>query len=226
MPPPPAPRIAQVRRLGLADYLETWQAMRAFTDARRPETPDELWCLEHPPVFTLGQAGKPEHLLMPGDIPVIQTDRGGQVTYHGPGQLVLYPLLDLQRLGLGPRALVSALERAMIATLAVYGIEALAEPKAPGVYVKGAKIGSIGLRVRRGTCYHGLSLNVAMDLAPFARINPCGYRGLAMTQVSAHGGPGDLRQVAGDLLKQLAQELKLELSAPADRPSADSRSAG
>ncbi len=185
--------------------------MRAFTDERNSDTPDQLWCLEHFPVFTLGQRGRGEHVLAAGDIPVIATDRGGQVTYHGPGQLVLYPLLDLQRLGLGPRGLVTRLEQAMVCCLAGYGIKAVAKPGAPGVYVNEAKIGSIGLRIRRGCSYHGLSLNVAMDLSPFACINPCGYEGLAMTQLSAHGGPADTRRVAQDLLAALSRSLELDL---------------
>lgn len=173
-----------VRQLGLQDYSQAWQAMTDFTNQRNPETPDELWLVEHPPVFTQGQAGKPEHLLVPGDIPVIQTDRGGQVTYHGPGQLVAYPLLDLRRLKLGVRDLVTLIEQTIVGTLGHYGIEAYPKPDAPGVYVNGAKIGSLGLRVRRGCSFHGLSLNVAMDLQPFLRINPCGYQGLAITQMS------------------------------------------
>jgi lipoyl(octanoyl) transferase len=207
-----------VRRLGRCDYLEVWRAMRAFTDARTEHTPDELWLLEHPPVFTLGQAGRAEHLLCPGAIPVLQVDRGGQVTYHGPGQLVAYVLLDLKRRGLGVRELVSVLERAVIELLADYGLLGEALPRAPGVYVDGAKIASIGLRVRRGCSYHGLSLNVAMDLAPFQRINPCGYQGLAMTQLRALGGPDDLDQVGDDLarhlLKWLSHSPSLQRSSP------------
>lgn len=172
-----------VRKLGLQDYARTWQAMTEFTNQRNPETPDELWLVEHPPIFTQGQAGKPEHLLVPGDIPVIQSDRGGQVTYHGPGQLVAYPLLDLRRLKLGVRDLVTVIEQTLVAVLATYAIEAYPKPDAPGVYVAGAKIASLGLRVRRGCSFHGLSLNVDMDLAPFLRINPCGYQGLAMTRI-------------------------------------------
>ena len=172
-----------VRNLGLQDYQQSWQAMTAFTNERGPAAADEFWLVEHPPVFTQGQAGKPEHLLLPGDIPVIQTDRGGQVTYHGPGQLVAYPLLDLRRVKLGVRDLVTHIEQTIISTLAHFAIESSAKPDAPGVYVQGAKIASLGLRVRRGCSFHGLSLNVDMDLAPFLRINPCGYQGLAMTQM-------------------------------------------
>ncbi|MGH8528455.1 MAG: lipoyl(octanoyl) transferase LipB [Nevskiales bacterium] len=186
--------------------------MRTFTDTRAADTPDEFWCLEHSPVFTQGQRGRSEHVLATGDIPVVATDRGGQITYHGPGQLVLYPLLDLTRLGLGPRGLVKRLEQAMVSCLASYGIEAAAKAGAPGVYVNEAKIGSIGLRIRRGCSYHGLSLNVAMDLSPFARINPCGFQGLAMTQISALGGPDDPQRVAQDLLPALARNLELELA--------------
>ncbi len=169
---------------GLQDYRSTLDAMRAFTDRRDTQTPDELWLLEHPPVFTLGQAGRPEHLLDPGDIAVIQVDRGGQVTYHGPGQLIAYLMLDLRRAGFGIKRLVSVLEQSIIDLLAAYGITAAHRTDAPGVYVAGAKIASLGLRVRNGCCYHGLAINVAMDLEPFSRINPCGHAGLAMTQLS------------------------------------------
>ena len=172
------------RPLGLQDYLTTLEAMRAFTDRRDAGTNDELWLLEHPPVFTLGQAGRREHLLDPGDIPVIQVDRGGQVTYHGPGQLIAYLLLDLRRAGLGVKRLVNLLEQAVIDLLAIYGIDAARRAEAPGVYVADAKIASLGLRIRNGCSYHGLALNVAMDLEPFRRINPCGYAGLAVTQIS------------------------------------------
>lgn len=180
-----APRRLLVRRLaGLQDYAATWQAMRAFTDARGPDTADELWLLEHHPVFTLGQAGRPEHLLRPEDIPVVHSDRGGQVTYHGPGQLIAYLLLDLRRAGLGVRRLVDLLEQSVIEVLAAQGVSAAARPDAPGVYVEAAKIASLGLRVRRGCSYHGLSLNVSLDLEPFGRINPCGFPGLAVTRLS------------------------------------------
>lgn len=172
-----------VRSLGLVDYASTWEAMRRFTDARTPATSDELWLLEHPPVFTLGQAGKPEHVLNAGDIPLLQTDRGGQVTYHGPGQLTGYCLVDVKRLGLGPRAFVEAIEDALVEVLQGLGIGAEANRDAHGVYVRGRKIASIGLRIRRGCSYHGFSLNVDMDLAPFAGINPCGYAGLQMTRL-------------------------------------------
>ncbi|MFZ8986776.1 MAG: lipoyl(octanoyl) transferase LipB [Steroidobacteraceae bacterium] len=171
-----------LRWLGRTDYEATWAAMRALTEARSESSPDELWFLEHPPVFTLGMAGRREHLLAAGDIPVVATDRGGQVTYHGPGQLVVYPLLDLRRLGLGVRALVERLERSVCRLVAESGLEASARRDAPGVYVGERKLASLGLRVRRGCSYHGLALNVDLDLAPFARINPCGYAGLAMTR--------------------------------------------
>jgi lipoyl(octanoyl) transferase len=170
--------------LGQVDYARTYSAMRLFTDGRLAETPDELWALEHPPVFTQGQAGKAEHVLAPGDIPVIQTDRGGQVTYHGPGQLVIYLLVDLKRRGLGVRQMVTLIEDAIIDLLASeFDLQARADPKAPGVYVDGRKIAALGLRVRKGCTFHGLSLNVDCDLDPFARINPCGYQGLAVTSV-------------------------------------------
>ncbi|WP_336367215.1 lipoyl(octanoyl) transferase LipB [Marinobacter sp. C2H3] len=172
-----------VRSLGVQPYEQTWEAMKQFTATRDDGTADELWCLEHPPVFTQGQAGKAEHILFPGDIPVIQVDRGGQVTYHGPGQLVVYLMIHLPRRKLGVRTLVDVIEQSLVATLAEHGIEAAPKPDAPGVYVNGAKIASLGLRVRRSCSFHGLALNVAMDLEPFSRINPCGYQGMAMCQV-------------------------------------------
>jgi lipoyl(octanoyl) transferase len=184
-------------------------AMQAFTAQRDDATADELWLLQHPPVFTQGVAGKAEHLLQPGDIPVMPVDRGGQVTYHGPGQWVVYLLLDLKRRRMGVRALVDLIERTLVTTLAGYGIEAAADPAAPGVYVAGAKIASLGLRVRRGCSYHGLALNVAMDLEPFRRINPCGYPGLAVTSLEEQLGaacPG-LEEVGECLLATLLAEL-------------------
>lgn len=187
---------AVVRQLGRVDYEPTWQAMQAFTDAREADTPDELWLLEHGPVFTQGLNGKPEHLLATGDIPVVGIDRGGQVTYHGPGQLVLYALVDLKRSGLGVRSLVVALESAVIALAARHGVEAAGRRDAPGVYVRGRKLASIGLRVRRGCSYHGLALNVDMDLEPFRRINPCGMTGLAMTQLRDEGVAMDVAAAA------------------------------
>lgn len=172
-----------VRHLGRQPYEPVWAAMRDFTDARDGDTPDELWLVEHDPVFTQGLAGKPEHVLNPGDIPIVQTDRGGQVTYHGPGQVVAYPLLDLERVGVGVRCLVDRLEQAVIDVLAAERVEAGRQEGAPGVFVGGAKIASIGLKVRRGRTYHGLAFNIDMDLTPFSLINPCGFSGLAMTQV-------------------------------------------
>jgi len=172
-----------VRHLGLVDYLPTLEAMRRLTAERDEATPDEIWLLQHPQVFTQGQAGKPEHLLAPGDIPVVQVERGGQVTFHGPGQLVGYLMLDLRRLDLGVRELVTVMEQALVEVLAGYGVEAAPKVDAPGVYVNGDKIASLGLRVRRGCSFHGLALNVDMDMTPFQRINPCGYAGLQMTQL-------------------------------------------
>jgi lipoyl(octanoyl) transferase len=197
-----------VRELGRARYLDTWRAMQAFTDQRGADTPDELWVLEHEPVFTLGMNADPAHLLAPGDIPVVQVDRGGQVTYHGPGQLVVYPLIDLRRAGLGVRDLVTALEQAVIATAAGFGIVAATRSGAPGVYVEGAKLASIGIRVRRGASYHGAAINVDMDLGPFSRINPCGFEGLAMTQLAALGGPRGIAAVAGVLVPELHRSLE------------------
>ena len=196
-----------VRELGLVDYRSAWQAMQQFTNTRGPDSQDEIWLLQHPPVFTQGQAGKAEHLLFPGDIPVVQVDRGGQVTYHGPGQLVGYLLLDVRRLGIGVRELVSRIERSLIELLAGYGVEALAKPDAPGVYVDGAKIASLGLRIRNGRSFHGLALNVDMDLEPFRRINPCGYAGLPMTQLRDLIGPVDFTQVTARLRSQLIAQL-------------------
>ena len=196
-----------VRDLGLADYEPTWQAMKRFTDGRTRETADEVWLVQHPPVFTQGQSGKPEHLLLPGDIPVVQVDRGGQVTYHGPGQLVAYLLLDVRRLGFGVRELVTRIERSLIDLLAGYGVDAAAKADAPGVYVDGAKIASLGLRIRNGCSFHGLALNVDMDLDPFKRINPCGYAGLAMTQLREQAGPIEFAEVSARLHAQLVKHL-------------------
>jgi len=178
-----------IRRLGLVEYEPAWRAMQRFTDERDATTPDEIWFLEHPPVFTLGMNASRAHVLAPGDIPVVQIDRGGQVTYHGPGQLVVYPLIDLRRSGLGIRDLVTALERSVIELAAAVGVTAEARRDAPGVYVEGRKLASVGIRVRRGASYHGLAVNVHLDLEPFGRINPCGYEGLRMTQFSDLGGP-------------------------------------
>ena len=196
----------RLRRLGQVDYAACLTAMQRFTDQRDPETPDECWLVEHPPVFTLGLAGQAQHVLEAGDIPIIRADRGGQVTYHGPGQVVLYTLLDLTRAGLGVKALVTTLEQTVIDLLAQLGIVGARRAGAPGVYVADAKIAALGLRVRRGCCYHGLSLNVAMDLAPFGRINPCGYAGLAVT---------DLRTLAPALAEpvQIGERLAVRLAA-------------
>lgn len=198
-----------VRNLGRQPYAPCWAAMQSFTDKRDSSSRDELWLTEHPPVFTLGQAAKPEHLLNPGEIDIVQVDRGGQVTYHGPGQLIAYTLFDLRRLGLSARAMVSLLEQSLIELLASYSIAAYAKADAPGVYVAEAKIASLGLRIRRGCAFHGLALNVAMDLEPFLRINPCGYAGLQMTQLSTLGGPADLARVGDDLSQILARRLAI-----------------
>lgn len=200
---------ARATWLGRVDYEPTWRRMQRFTEERQPGADDELWCLEHPPVFTLGMNGKPEHVLGAGDIPVVNIDRGGQVTYHGPGQLVVYPLLDLRRLGLGVRDLVTAIEQSIIGYAATLGITAVARRDAPGVYVDGAKLAALGLRIRRGCSYHGLALNVAMDLEPYARINPCGYAGMAVTSLQQLGAPTDVRTVAGGLLPHLWRHLRL-----------------
>jgi len=204
-----------LRWLGCVDYEPTWRAMQHRTEQATAGTADEIWFLEHPAVFTMGMNAKAAHLLAPGDIPVVDIDRGGQVTYHGPGQLVVYPLLDIARLGIGVRALVAGLERAIVATVAQWGIEAHGRRDAPGVYVEERKLASVGLRIRRGRSYHGLALNVAMDLEPFARINPCGYAGLQMTQLSELGGPASVRAVGEALAPQLLHALGfVELAAP------------
>lgn len=204
----------KVRELGCRPYLETWEAMRAFTDRRSAETADELWLLEHPPVYTQGLAGKPEHLLDPGEIPVIQTDRGGQITYHGPGQLVAYPLLDLDRLGLGIRNLVRTLESVTIELLAGLGVSGQRKEGAPGVFVGGAKIASIGMKVRRGCTFHGLAFNIDMDLSPFARINPCGFAGQPMARLADvaddPAGDNDVERVGRLLAGRLADAIGLD----------------
>ncbi|MFC6670093.1 lipoyl(octanoyl) transferase LipB [Marinobacterium aestuariivivens] len=192
-----------LRDLGQVEYASTWQRMQAFTDARDAATPDEIWLLEHDPVFTQGQAGKAEHLLNPGDIPVVQVDRGGQVTYHGPGQLVVYLMINLRRRTLGVRDLVDLMEQSVVDLLQWYGVEAYPKPDAPGVYVGDAKICSLGLRVRRGCSFHGLALNLDMDLEPFLRINPCGYAGMAMTQLASLVpglDPAEASRRLGDIL--------------------------
>jgi lipoyl(octanoyl) transferase len=202
---------AHVRDLGRMAYEPVWRAMQAFTDARTDETPDEIWLVEHDPVFTLGQAGKPEHVLMPGDIPVIHVDRGGQVTYHGPGQIVAYPLLDLKRLKVGVREYVNRIEQAIIDTLGDWNIGAQRRDGAPGVYVNDAKVAALGIRVRRGCTFHGLAFNIAMDLEPFHRINPCGYAGLQVVSMEDLGGPGHLDAVKPKLLEHLAVQFGLRL---------------
>jgi lipoyl(octanoyl) transferase len=201
-----------VRDLGLRDYMPTWQAMREFTDARSDQTRSELWIVEHPAVFTQGQAGKAEHLLTPGDIPVVQTDRGGQVTYHGPGQLVIYLLVSLREAGLGIRRLVGLMEQSIIGLLDSYGIAAESRADAPGVYVDGRKIASLGLRVRRGCTYHGLALNVSNDLEPFRRINPCGHPGLEVTSTQLLGITESRETLATDLVERLADLLGYRIS--------------
>jgi lipoyl(octanoyl) transferase len=196
-----------VRTLGQVEYEPTWRAMQAFTAQRTADTADELWLCEHPPVFTLGLAGKPEHLLRDIGIPVVKIDRGGQITYHGPGQIVCYLLLDLKRRSLTVKGLVNRMEQALIDLLAEYGVTAERLAGAPGVYVGGAKIGALGLKVKNGCCYHGLALNVAMDLTPFAAINPCGYAGMAVTQLSAFYPTASVDDVGERLVAQLRQHL-------------------
>ena len=205
-----------VRRYAdLLAYEPTWRAMQAFTDSRDESTPDEVWVLQHEPVFTLGQAGKWEHVLMPGHIPVVPVDRGGQVTYHGPGQIVAYPLIDIRRAKIGVRDFVNRIEQSIIDTLDTWNIVAVRKEGAPGVYVDGAKVAALGLRVRRGCTFHGLAFNVNMDLEPFHRINPCGYQGLQVTQVMDMGGPSSITEVEDVLIKNLARQLGMtpELSA-------------
>lgn len=204
---------AIVRDLGRQPYLPVWRAMQGFTDDRGADTPDELWLVEHDPVFTLGQAGKPEHVLMPGDIPVLNVDRGGQVTYHGPGQIVVYPLLDLKRIKVGVRDYVCKIEQSIIDTLDHWNIHAERRDGAPGVYVNGAKVAALGIRVRRGCTFHGLAFNIAMDLEPFHRINPCGYAGLQVTSMLDLGGPSSLEAVKPVLLQALAAQFGLQLQA-------------
>lgn len=200
---------ALIRYFPRVDYTPCWQAMRTLTDGRAADTADELWVLEHPPVFTLGQAGKPEHVLNAGDIPVVNSDRGGQVTYHGPGQTVIYLMLDIKRLGLGSRGLVTAIEQGIIDFLASHGIDAANRDDAPGVYVNGAKIASLGLRIRRGASYHGLAINRDMDLSPWQRINPCGHVGQPMTTLSEQGVVLDRQTMEQQLVTLLAKRLGL-----------------
>jgi lipoyl(octanoyl) transferase len=195
--------------LGQVEYVPTWRAMQALTDSRDQNARDEIWFLEHPPVFTLGLNAAPEHVLAPGDIPLVQIDRGGQVTYHGPGQLVVYPLLDLRRTRLGVRELVVGLENAVIAYLATKNILGVGKRDAPGIYVDGRKLGSIGLRIRRGCSYHGLAFNVSMDLSPFQRINPCGFRGLEVIDLATLGLQTTPHEVAHELTPHLVREFRL-----------------
>ena len=212
---------ATLRDLGRQPYAPVWRAMQRFTDARGDATTDEVWVVEHEPVFTLGQAGKDEHVLAPGDIPVLHVDRGGQVTYHGPGQIVVYPLLDLRRLGIGVRDYVCHIEQALIDTLDEWNIVAQRREGAPGVYVGDAKIAALGIRVRRGCSFHGLAFNVALDLEPFHRINPCGYAGMAVTSVLDLGGPSGIDAVKPVLLSHLARQFGLELHATPELPDLD-----
>jgi lipoyl(octanoyl) transferase len=195
----------KVRALGLVAYEPTWRAMQAFNASRTADTEDQLWLVEHPPVFTLGLAGRREHVLSPGDIPVVATDRGGQVTYHGPGQAVAYMLLDLRRLGIGVKELVRRLEQAAIDTLSGYGISSGRQAGMPGVYVAGAKVAAIGLRIARGCSYHGIALNVDNDLEPFSRIDPCGYPGLASTRLADHGVRDKISAVQQALVDNLSR---------------------
>ena len=197
-----------VKHLGRRDYEPVWQEMQAFTNQRGPNTIDELWLVEHPPVFTQGLAGKAEHILAAGDIPVIQVDRGGQVTYHGPGQIVAYPMINLRRHGIGVKSLVYGIEQAIIDTVAHYDIEASRKDHAPGVYVKGAKIASLGLRIRQGCSFHGLAFNIDMDLEPFKRINPCGFSGLEVIQLADLTSQVEIATVERQLIDALCLQLK------------------
>lgn len=201
------PQALIVRSLGRQDYVPLWRAMQQFTDARTATTPDEIWFCEHPPVFTMGLNAKPEHLLAPGDIPVVQIDRGGQVTFHGIGQLMIYPLLDLRRAALGVRTLVTALEQSVVDLCGDFDVNAAARKEAPGVYVDDDKLASVGLRIRRSCSFHGMALNVDIDLEPFARINPCGYAGLQMTDLNRLGIEIDLEQSARRLLPHFLRHL-------------------
>ncbi len=200
----------KVSFLGRQEYVPLWKAMQAFTDERDESTPDETWFCEHPPVFTLGLNAAQEHLLAPGDIPVVQIDRGGQVTYHGPGQLMVYPLIDIRRAGIGVRTLVTALEQSVVDLAAEFDVDAAARPDAPGVYVNGDKLASVGLRIRRGASFHGMALNVDVELEPFSRINPCGYEGLEMTDLHRLGIDLALEETADRLLPHFLNHLGLE----------------
>jgi lipoyl(octanoyl) transferase len=196
-----------VKNLGEKPYAETWQAMKSFTDSRDECAADEFWFVQHPPVYTLGQAGKVEHLLTPGDIPIVHSDRGGQVTYHGPGQLVCYLLLDIRRLQLGVRDLVTAIEQSIVQLINSYGVAAEAKPEAPGVYVDGRKLAALGLRIRKGCSYHGLSLNVDMDLGPFSNINPCGIEGLEVVDMKRLGIDRPMAEIMEELTDILVRQV-------------------
>ena len=200
----------KIKHLGFSEYEPVWRAMQEFTDSRDKDTTDEIWTVEHPPVFTQGQAGKAEHILAAGDIPVIQVDRGGQVTYHGPGQIVIYPLIDLKRHKMGIKALVHGIEEAIIQTLSQYDVYAQRRENAPGVYVEGKKVASLGLRVRKGCTFHGLAFNIRMDLEPFSRINPCGFLGLEVVQLSEFVHNVDFLQVQNELVDNLCNNLKFK----------------
>ena len=200
----------KIKHLGFSEYEPVWRAMQEFTDSRDKDTTDEIWTVEHPPVFTQGQAGKAEHILAAGDIPVIQVDRGGQVTYHGPGQIVIYPLIDLKRHKMGIKALVHGIEEAIIQTLSQYDVHAQRRENAPGVYVEGKKVASLGLRVRKGCTFHGLAFNIRMDLEPFSRINPCGFLGLEVVQLSEFVHNVDFLQVQNELVDNLCNILKFK----------------
>ena len=215
--PHPESRIPNpvLHSLGLADYQSTWDAMKKFTAERTPETRDEIWLLQHPPTYTQGLAGKPEHLLNPTDIPVVKIDRGGQITYHGPGQIVAYLLLDMRRWKIGVRELVNVMENSVIDLLAEFGVKAANRVDAPGVYVNGAKIAALGLKIKHGYCYHGLSFNVDMDLSPFANINPCGYAGLQVTQACALGITPSINELQAQLAQNLIHGLQRHLASAA-----------
>jgi lipoyl(octanoyl) transferase len=195
---------------GRQDYVPLWREMQEFTDTRDDSTPDEIWFVEHPPVFTMGLNASEEHLLAPGDIPVVQIDRGGQVTFHGPGQLMVYPLIDLRRSNIGVRTLVTALEQGVVDLVADYDVEAVADPEAPGVYVSGDKLASLGLRIRRGSSFHGMALNVDIDLEPFSRINPCGYAELQMTDLRRLGIALELQQTSDRFLPHFLRHLDIK----------------
>ncbi len=212
-----------VRRLGMRGYEHTWREMRAFTDARDADTPDEVWLLEHPPVYTLGQAGRTQHVRAPGGVPVVKSDRGGQVTYHGPGQLVVYTLLDLRRLGIGVRTLVERLEECVILLLRAHRVHAMRRARAPGVYVDGAKLSALGLRIRNGCSYHGLALNVDLDRAPFERIDPCGYPQLQVTRLVDLGVAMDVSAAGTALAELLAEQLGLAPTMACGAPSRRTR---